>query len=144
MSERVLEAVLGRVPVWTAGEISGFKRSALANDRCYPGVCRAPPSSTVRGRVLHDITAEELTTMDRFEGEEYEAVVMPDVRLESGKDVRARVWVLSNMEGVLDSEWSFDEFVEKNEGWYVRMCKEWADEDAIEQKQFTSQQRGGD
>jgi Gamma-glutamyl cyclotransferase, AIG2-like len=144
MSERVLAVVLGRVPRWSAAELSGYRRSPLGNGRCYPGVCPSP-SSKVRGRVLHDVTPSELARLDRFEGDEYAAVVVPGVRLlQSGEDIRARMWVLADTQGVLEGEWSFDAFLEKDEAWYVRMCKEWADDDAKEQQQCTPQRRGGD
>jgi gamma-glutamylcyclotransferase (GGCT)/AIG2-like uncharacterized protein YtfP len=143
MSERVLEAVLGRVPRWTPGEVSGFKRSPLGNGRCYPGVCPSP-CDVVRGRVLRDVGSEELARLDRFEGDEYRAVVVPNVRLDSGETVRARLWVLSDVEGVLAGDWDFDRFLDMDEGWYVKMCREWADDDAIQRQQCTPQRRGGD
>lgn len=145
MSERVLEVVLGRVPRWVNGEVAGFARAPLGDGRCYPGAVRKP-GAILRGRVLCDVTEKELGRLDRFEGDEYDACLVPNVALENGDTVRARVWVLSpsEMKGVRDGEWSFDAFLEKDEGWYVAMCKDWADEDDVLQLKCTRQRRGGD
>lgn len=143
MSERVLEVVIGRVPPWSAATLPGYRRRALGNGRCYPGVCRAA-GAAVRGRLLRGISPAELARMDRFEGDEYAAVVVPDVRLDGGQSVRARLWVLESMEGVEDGEWSFESFLENDEGWYVEMCREWSEDDKREQQQCTPQRRGGD
>lgn len=144
MSERVLQAVMGRVPQWTPGVLPGYRRRALGNGRCYPGVCAAAGAS-VRGRVLQAVSAAELARLDRFEGDEYAAVVVPGVRLGAGGEggpVSARVWVMREPEGMLEAEWSFDRFVEKDEAWYVDMCREWAADDLVEQQQCTPQRRG--
>lgn len=143
MSERVLQEVMGRVPAWTPAVLPGYRRRALSG-RCYPGVCAARGAS-VAGRVLHAVSAAELARLDRFEGDEYVALVVPGVRLGAaggGDAVAARVWVMRDPDGMLEAEWSFDRFLEKDEGWYVDMCREWAADDRIEQQQCTPQRRG--
>lgn len=143
MSERVLEVVLGRIPRWVCGEVSGFASAPLGDGRCYPGAFRKP-GSVLRGRVLCDLTRSELDRLDRFEGDEYEASSVPNVTLQGGASVSARMWILppSEMGGVLDGDWSFDAFLAKDEEWYVKMCQEWADEDSVEHQKCTPQQRG--
>lgn len=98
----------------------------------------------MRGRVLRGVTADELATLDRFEGDEYAPVVVAGVRLDSGESVAARLWLLEDTSGLLEEEWSFERFMEEDEGWYVRMCMEWAEEDKVEKRKCTPQQRGGD
>jgi Gamma-glutamyl cyclotransferase, AIG2-like len=68
MSEAVLKVMLGRVPSWTTGTMTGYVRQPLCN-RCYPGVVRRD-RNTVRGRVLRDILPQELANLDIFEGDE--------------------------------------------------------------------------
>lgn len=141
MSERVLQAVLGRVPNWSCGELTDFKRVSLGNERCYPGAL-PHPASKICGRVLHDLSADELARLDRFEGDEYEAVIIDEVLLASGEKVRARVWKLADLNGVLDRDWDYDKFLRHDENWYVEMCREWAADDDTEQQKCTAQRRG--
>lgn len=140
MSEKVLEAVLGRVPSWTPGTVTGYARVCLGNGRCYPGVLPRN-GATVTGRVLRDVTASELARLDRFEGDEYHAIVQ-DVVLQDGTKVMARMWALADMDGVIDQEWNFDKFLAENEHWYVDMCRSWAADDEKEEQKCTAQRRG--
>lgn len=142
MSERVLQVVLGRVPVWSHAELDGFARVPLGNERCYPGAL-VRPGAKIRGRILHGVNADELARLDRFEGDEYEPVVVEGIRLDSGALVDARVWKLAQFEGILDGQWDYNKFVLEDEHWYVQMCKEWAHDDEIEQQKCTPQRRGG-
>jgi gamma-glutamylcyclotransferase (GGCT)/AIG2-like uncharacterized protein YtfP len=142
MSEKVLKAVLGRVPQHCPGELDGFARCPLS-DRCYPGAV-ARQGSRLRGRVLRGISPAELAVLDRFEGDEYTSIFVDGVRLESGETVRARFWPLADATGILlDGDWSYDQFLATNESWYVKMCSEWAADDKREQQQCTPQRRGG-
>jgi gamma-glutamylcyclotransferase (GGCT)/AIG2-like uncharacterized protein YtfP len=133
MSEPVLEAVLGRVPAWTPGRVAGYARGPLCG-RCYPGaVPRA--GAELPGRALQGVRPAELARLDRFEGDEYEPAVEA-VRLDTGEVVRARLWRLHDQSGLLDGDWSFDEFVKVNEGWYIQMCRDWATQDDREQAEL--------
>jgi gamma-glutamylcyclotransferase (GGCT)/AIG2-like uncharacterized protein YtfP len=127
MSESVLEVVLGRVPAWTEGRVSGYARVPLCG-RCYPGAVPRD-GGVIIGRVLRGVSSHELARLDRFEGDEY-CPVVETVRLDSGDTVRARLWALSDLNDVVpDSDWSFDRFVKVDQAWYLTSCKEWADQD---------------
>jgi gamma-glutamylcyclotransferase (GGCT)/AIG2-like uncharacterized protein YtfP len=141
MSEKVLQAVLGRVPQHSPGELDGYVRCPLGNNRCYPGAIPRQ-GSTLRGRVLRYITSLELAVLDRYEGDEYDRACVDGVRLETGETVRARFWPLADLSGVLDGEWSYDAFIATNEASYVKMCTEWAHDDQREQQQCTPERRG--
>lgn len=79
--------------------------------------------------------------MDRYEGDEYEALVVGGVTLQTGEVGRARVWAMKESEGVLEEGWSFDKFLQVDERWYVDMCKEWKEEDRVEMRKCTRDER---
>jgi gamma-glutamylcyclotransferase (GGCT)/AIG2-like uncharacterized protein YtfP len=134
MSESVLETVLGRVPAWTAGSVAGYTRAPLCG-RCYPGAVPRD-GAVISGRVLRGVRSHELARLDRFEGDEYRPVV-ETVLLDTGDTVRARLWTLHDLKGVvLDGDWSFEQFLREDQAWYLTSCKEWADQDDRDHGKF--------
>lgn len=127
LSERVLLAVLGRVPERADGTLRGYQRTPI-RDACYPAVIRAEKDTVVQGKILLGISTEELITLDAFEDSAYERV-MVDVRNANGENIQARLWARpddNQRDLILDADWDFGKFELEDEDWYIADCTQWA------------------
>lgn len=127
LSERVLLAVLGRVPERADGTLRGYQRTPI-RDACYPAVLRTGSDTLVQGKILLGLSAEELMTLDTFEDPAYDRV-MVDVEKANGEKIHARLWARSEdnqSDLILDENWDFDKFEIEDEDWYVTACTYWA------------------
>lgn len=79
--------------------------------------------------------------MDRFEGDEYQALVVGGVTLQTGQVGTARVWAIKETHGVLEEGWSFDTFLELHQHWYVDMCNQWKEQDRLQMSSCTPRER---
>lgn len=125
MSEAVLRTILGRVPQQKNAVLHDHERLSI-QDQIYPAVTYAP-GKVVLGKVLCGVFASEVITLDAFEDPAYERCHLP-VKLESGEEVYARVWVRSrnNTSDLVPIEWNFAEFQVKYEHDYLSRCEKWA------------------
>lgn len=118
--------VLGRVPEGEDAELPGYERFRI-DGQCYPAVVLG--NGTVRGRVLNNVTREELDRLDKFEDPAYERRIEYVRSCDTGRMIRARVWARdSDHVSDLDGEWSLEHFVLVDEDWYVQWCHTWATE----------------
>lgn len=142
MSERVLRAVLGRVPKRVAAQLYGYERHPIC-DQCYPVVVRVQDQNkVVNGKILLDISTKELTILDSFEDPTYERR-LENIRCLNESKIQARVWARSNYETadlVLNEDWNFEHFVSQNENEYVQRCTSWANEYYVKTKDQTSKE----
>lgn len=126
LSERVLHAVLGRVPERMSAKIYGYCRRPI-RDRCYPAVVCGSSSDIVKGKILIGIAAAELVLLDAFEDAAYDRVTVT-VEKEDGGTIQARLWARpqnNTSDLVVDKDWDENRFRNEDEDWYVQQCKEW-------------------
>ena len=74
--------VCGREHAAVDAELQGYARH-LVRGQDYPGLALANPESIIRGRLYLEVDDASLARLDRFEGEEYERIVVT-VRLADG------------------------------------------------------------
>lgn len=128
LNQRVVRAVLGRVPVRKDATLRGYTRHSIKG-KCYPAiVANGSSDAVVHGKILLDVTPEELAKLDRFEDPEYErASEMVSVPEDGDKLVSSRVWVRSEAnQADLEGSWDYDKFVREDLDWYVEKCRAWA------------------
>ncbi len=107
MYESVWCRVVTRRYVQKIGTVQGFRRLKV-NNEVYPGLIKG--EGEVQGVVYFDVTAEDLTRLDQFEGALYHRKEI-DVRCADG--TRARAWgyiVRDKYKGLLGDVWSPEEF----------------------------------
>ena len=138
MSERVLTALLQRVPTTQPAILCGFHRFRI-RDRPYPAIAAVPdnfqadgggpPGGEVAGLVLCGLSAEEHALLDYFEDTEYTkqqvevrlcrqphavstAGYLPqDSQALVGSSARASAYVYAHRSDSLYGEWSIDKFL---------------------------------
>lgn len=100
----LLEHLLGRSPALDAATVAGW-RAARLRGRVYPGLVPAPGSSA-HGHVI-EVDDDELALLDRFEGPQYERIVVAA----DGHEVGA--WRLrdEHVGLALEEDWDLDRFV---------------------------------
>ena len=105
----LLARLLGRVPPSVAAELVGHRAAPLTG-RVYPGLV-VDAAHTAPGRLLLDVTDEEVAVLDTFEGPEYERVGVV-VRTSEG-EVPAEAWLLTGPSSRLaePGAWSLERFL---------------------------------
>ena len=89
------------------GVVQGFQRLRVKNEQ-YPGLIKG--KGYVEGVVYFDVSAEDMTRLDQFEGELYQRKVV-EVVCDNGRGVTASVYVIRDLfRERLDGEWSIAEF----------------------------------
>ncbi len=83
-------ALLGRQPDQRRATLSGYSRYRVKGQP-YPAAV-PEPSGTIHGKVLFELTEEELKRLDQYEGEEYKRVPVR-VTLEDGTETEALVYI---------------------------------------------------
>jgi len=90
MWPEVIYDLLGRSIPMENALLKGYKRCRIKRV-AYPGL-KKDDSSEVRGKLLRDLTPTDLKRLDRFEGVEYERILV-DVQTEKGQE-RAFVYII--------------------------------------------------
>ncbi|KAK9475231.1 uncharacterized protein V1510DRAFT_410408 [Dipodascopsis tothii] len=96
--------------VFTDGTLHGYKRHALS-DEMYPAIISSEGSS-VLGKLVRNITREQLQYLDQFEGSEYKREVV-DVCVQ-GEDAPSKaycyIWV-DDIDRLLPEDWNYQSFI---------------------------------
>jgi gamma-glutamylcyclotransferase (GGCT)/AIG2-like uncharacterized protein YtfP len=105
----LLHRLLGRVPASVPAELTGHRAAPLAG-RAYPGLVR-DEGGVAPGRLLVDLTDDDLVVLDAFEGPEYERIGV--VATVDGADVPADAWLLTGPSRRLAEagQWSLERFL---------------------------------
>jgi len=113
ISEKVLLAIIGRVPKQAKATVTGYKRYALKN-RSYPMMVRTgDDQDLVQGKVIMDISPRECTILDHYETKEYQRVIA-SAELEGGEKHEVFTYIAAlNMESEFNGEWNYEQFERK-------------------------------
>jgi len=115
----VIQTVTGRAHHVIPARLPGYARFSV-KDADYPGIVPSKTGET-DGVLYDDITAMELATLDRFEGELYTRK-LTRVLLEDGS--RAEAWTYVIAEGqesrLTGQLWSLDSFIESGLDRFMR------------------------
>ena len=105
----LLHRLLGRVPASVPAELAGHRAAPLAG-RPYPGLVR-DDGHVARGRIIIDLSDDDLATLDAFEGPEYGRIGV--VATVDGGDVPADAWLLIGPSRRLAApgQWSLERFL---------------------------------
>mmetsp|Transcript_19065 Transcript_19065/g.55438 ORF Transcript_19065/g.55438 Transcript_19065/m.55438 type:complete len:167 (-) Transcript_19065:188-688(-) len=140
--ERVLMALLQRVPATAPARLHGFSRHGL-EARAYPAITRAAGGQFVDGLLLQELSAQELDLLDFFEDDEYNREELSVSVLEGagsqskelpegGTDTVSALVYVWNDDPVslkkLQGPWLPEEVFLPQIEEYVRMCTECRDE----------------
>ena len=106
----LLARLLGRVPRSVAAELTGHRAAPLTG-RVYPGLV-VDAAHTAPGRLLLDVSDEEVDLLDAFQGPEYERVGVM-VRTSDGEEAPAEAWLLTGPSSRLaePGAWSLERFL---------------------------------
>lgn len=86
----VCRGLIGRNPESAPAELCGYERRAVRGES-YPAILPNPHAS-VRGRVLHSLSHDEMAVLDDYEGDEYERIRV-EVRGQGGvMEVWTYIW----------------------------------------------------
>lgn len=127
LSEKVLLAILGRVPQRIDAKLSGYSRAPIRG-QCYPAVFKADGSSFVKGKLLLELSEKELLTLDDFEDPAYDRATV-EVETVDGKRSNVRLWARPDghvTDLIRERDWDFEQFKAEHEGNYVERCQQWA------------------
>ncbi|KAG6553853.1 hypothetical protein Mapa_004770 [Marchantia paleacea] len=116
MAPEVLTAVIRRVPLQATAVVDNFHRYSIRN-RLYPAVLPLA-GGNVTGKILFDLTHEELKMLDDFEDVEYtrqlvettvQDKVTDDVNISIALPVQAYLYVWANAEDKsLYGDWDYE------------------------------------
>ena len=123
MCPEVLNGLLRRVPTRRPATLPGFARWRV-RDEPFPAILRsAGEGSVVDGCVLEGLDGRELSTLDYYEAEEYERLLVNVQCADTREELEAQVYVWPDeMAGELSvgEPWSYDEFVTRDLADYLR------------------------
>lgn len=125
MDRDVLERVLGRrVPdaELAPARLPGYRRVKVAAAE-YPTLVPAP-GETVDGVLLGSASRRDAARIVHFEGEEYEARVLP-VRLGDGRSAAARVFLARDSMGRSGEPWELSGWARHRKEALLDLCDEW-------------------
>lgn len=113
----LLHRLLGRVPRSVPAELAGHRAAPLAG-RPYPGLLRED-GQAAPGRVILDLSDDDLAILDAFEGPEYERIGV--VATVDGADVPADAWLLTGPSRRLaePGQWSLERFLAEDVGHFL-------------------------
>lgn len=104
----LLEQLLGRAPLAVPATAPGW-RAATLRGRVYPGLV---PDVGARARgALIDVDDDELAVLDRFEGPQYQRIVISTSTGEQAVDAHAWRLRAEHVHLALASDWDLDRFV---------------------------------
>jgi gamma-glutamylcyclotransferase (GGCT)/AIG2-like uncharacterized protein YtfP len=132
LAEEVLQLLFGRVPTSSNAVLRGFLRHSITGKQ-YPIIIPTIPTDSVRGKVLHGITADETRILDYFESDEYdrkEVVVTTD----EGKELVAYTYVATadtheQLKDQLIREWDYEFFRLQHLSSFTQMCNSFKQND---------------
>lgn len=135
LAPEIVNVLIERIPRSAPAWLSDHRRFSLRG-RTYPAAVPFPEAKLL-GKVLYDLTDEELAVLDAFEDIDYtkelvEPVLQVDEK-QAGANLKSRlqaiVYVWANVkDDNLYGEWDCEEFREKYLEEYVEMCKEFISE----------------
>lgn len=103
--------VLGDHLIIHKARLNGFQRHRV-KDMDYPAVIASNDDSSVLGTVVYNVTEREMQYLDVFEGDEYERKEVEIQDLDTGRRVKANVYVwTAGVEKLDPQEWDFEDFV---------------------------------
>jgi len=113
MIPKILQAVTGRVFAAEDAVLQGFARFCVTGES-YPGI-REEAGALTAGILYKDVDPESLSSMDSFEGDQYERRMVTVIDRE-GRKHRAFAYVIApaHVPGLSDQPWSLDKFKENN------------------------------
>ncbi|GBF88869.1 hypothetical protein Rsub_01368 [Raphidocelis subcapitata] len=121
MADEVVGLLLKRVPPSKPATLAGHRRHAVKG-QVFPAIVPADAGSSVRGKVLLQLSPRELEILDVYEAEEYyRARVQPS--LDDGTRVDADVYVWKDQyRHLLGGDWSYEGWREDHfAAWMRRM-----------------------
>ncbi|MEM9025462.1 MAG: gamma-glutamylcyclotransferase family protein [Verrucomicrobiota bacterium] len=103
MEPEVLRRLLGHVLEMRPAVIRGYRRFRVRN-AVYPGIVAASPESSTTGKILSGLLESDWKTLDAFEGDEYERLLV-ETSLESGETIPAATYVFRDPANLTDELW---------------------------------------
>lgn len=107
LADEVLQRLLNRVPPTKPASLTGYARYGIKG-QVFPAIIKSTPTSSVHGKVLLELTPDEIQTLDDYEDEEYVKETVFPV-LEDGVRLEAQVYVWrDDLRHLLEGEWNYD------------------------------------
>lgn len=113
MLPEVAEKILGRTSNERA-KLNHYKRFKIyfhGQELFYPALVQQAASIT-EGKLIRNLSTEELALADEYEGNEYERKLVQVELIDGSIDAWCYVWK-ANTEFILKDEWYLDDFKEK-------------------------------
>lgn len=126
MDPEILASVLERQPspqATEAGWIVGYRRFYVRGET-YPSLIHAGPEDRVHGTLYRPRSASEIARLNRFEGEEYRALIV-EVKLSSGRRVASWAYFAIDPLGVSTEEWSFETWQRRDKARFLQDHAGW-------------------
>lgn len=129
LAPEVVSALIDRVPRTAPAYVPHYHRHSIKG-RLYPAAIPFPEDK-VYGKVLFDLTDQELAVLDEFEDIEYIKEIVEPVLTGHGKEVetgpssalQAYMYVWADVKDEnLQGEWDYEDFRGKYLDDYVKMC----------------------
>jgi gamma-glutamylcyclotransferase (GGCT)/AIG2-like uncharacterized protein YtfP len=126
MAEEVLQILLNRVPASTGATLDGFLRFSIRGKQ-YPIISQTQKLDNVRGRLLYDISPQELFILDLFEGDEYIRTNVVVRNENDGKHITAAAYIATKdtfdtLKPLLSNEWNYGDFRTNHLASFIKMC----------------------
>mmetsp|Transcript_21917 Transcript_21917/g.47842 ORF Transcript_21917/g.47842 Transcript_21917/m.47842 type:complete len:145 (+) Transcript_21917:31-465(+) len=120
MAPEVVKRLINRVPTFKPATLKGFVRYKV-KDQVYPAIVPSAESA-VQGKVITNLSAEELKVLDAYEADEYYRQTVKPV-LEDGTEVTADVYIWKDKYRPLLvlEDWDYDV-------WRADHLKDWVSE----------------
>ena len=103
MEPEVLRRLLGHALEMNPAVVRGYRRFRVRN-AVYPGIVAESSESSTAGRVLSGLSETDWKTLDAFEGDEYERLLV-ETTLESGETISAATYVFRDPANLTDEPW---------------------------------------
>ena len=127
MSRDVLRVLLRRVPEMRPAVLRGYRRYRLVG-RCYPAVVARGPSDAVCGRLLCNLSSEEVELLNAFEDSAYDRLFVPVWPTDEPRPVMVKALAYvrpTDEEAELVSSWSLEAFEASGDYLpYLQACRE--------------------
>ncbi|MGB0370984.1 MAG: gamma-glutamylcyclotransferase family protein [Opitutales bacterium] len=110
MVPEVLRRLLGSTLRMEGAQLEGYSRFRVKG-AVYPGIVSAGAKDIVSGAVLSGMTTAQWKTLDAYEGDEYERL-MVEARLLSGQTMEAATYVYRDPLNLTDEPWDDSQVLE--------------------------------